>query len=137
VVGSSSGPAGTRAFIWTPKDGLQTISDVPATELSEALDINNRGQVVGTYEGSLGNRAFLWSQRGGFVDLNSLLPTGSGLVLTMAISINDQGQILAIGMAHPDITADRKMDQDEANELHGVDVHSFLLTPNSAFSDRN
>ena len=137
VVGSSSGPTGTRAFIWTPKDGLQPISDVPATELSEALDINNRGQVVGTYEGSLGNRAFLWSQRGGFVDLNSLLPTGSGLVLTMATSINDQGQILAIGMAHPDITADRKMDQDEANELHGVDVHSFLLTPKSAFSDRN
>ena len=132
VVGSSTGPTGTRAFIWTPKDGLEPIGDVPGTEFSEALDINNHGEVVGTYEGSLGNRAFLWSRHGGFVDLNSLLPPRSGVVLTMAMSINDLGQILAIGAAHPDISAEREMDQDEASELHDVDVHSFLLTPTSS-----
>jgi probable HAF family extracellular repeat protein len=136
VVGSSSGPTGTRAFIWTPKDGLEPINDVPGTEFSEALDINNHAEVVGTYEGSLGNRAFLWSKRDGFVDLNTLLPARSGLVLTMAMSINDQGQILAIGMAHPDISAEGKIDQDEASELHMVDVHSFLLTPRPPLSAR-
>lgn len=132
VVGSSSGSSGTRSFIWTPTEGIQPINDIPAADFSEALDINSRAEVVGTYEGSLGNRAYLWTRKNGFVDLNSMLPPGSGLVLTMAVSINDRGQILAIGIAHPDISPDRRMDQDEEDDLHSVDVHSFLLTPKSA-----
>ena len=129
VVGSSSGPLDTRSFMWTPGDGIQSIDDIPSAEFSEALDINNHSEVVGTYEGSLGNRAYLWTRRNGFVDLNTVIPTESGVVLTMAVSINERGQILAIGMAHPYISPDREMDQDQTDDLHSVDVHTFLLTP--------
>jgi probable HAF family extracellular repeat protein len=132
VVGSSSGPSGTKSFIWTPTEGIHAIDDIPSAEFNEALDINNNEEIVGTYEGSLGNRAFLWTRGNGFVDLNSLLPSASGLVLTMGISINDRGQILAIGLAHPDISPDRHISQDDEDDLHSVDVHSFLLTPRSA-----
>jgi len=131
VVGSSSGPFDTRSFVWTPTEGIKAIDDVPSEDFSEALDINNHFEVVGTYERSLGNRAYLWTRKGGFVDLNTLIPPGSGLVLTMAVSINDRGQILAIGMAHPDVSPERRMDQDEGDDLHSVDIHSFLLTPAS------
>jgi len=129
VVGSSSGPFDTRSFIWTPREGMQAISDVPSEEFSEALDINTHSEVVGSYEGSLGNRAYLWTRKNGFADLNTLIPAGSGLLLTMAVSINDRGQILALGMAHPDVSPERRMDEDEGDDLHSVDVHSFLLTP--------
>jgi len=129
VVGSSSGPFNTRSFLWTPRDGMQAISDIPSEEFSEALDINTHSEVVGSYEGSLGNRAYLWTRKNGFVDLNTLIPAGSGLLLTMAVSINDRGQILALGMAHPDVSPDHRVDEDEGDELHSVDVHSFLLTP--------
>lgn len=128
VVGSSACPFDTRSFLWTPKEGMRAIDHIPADEFSEALDINNHSEVVGTYEGSLGNRAYLWTRKNGFVDLNTLIPAGSGLVLTMAVSINDRGQILVLGMAHPDVSPDRRMDADEEDELHNVDVHSFLLT---------
>jgi probable HAF family extracellular repeat protein len=132
VVGSSSGAFGTLSFIWTPAEGIQPITDIPATDFSEALDINNQGQIVGTYEDSLGNRAYLWSSKNGFSDLNSLVPAGRGLVLTIAVSVNDRGEILALGMSHPDISPDHHMDQDEEDDLHGVDVHAFLLTPTSS-----
>jgi len=131
VVGSSSGPFGTQSFIWRLTDGIQTIADIPSEEFSEALDINNQSEIVGTYEGSLGNRAYLWTKKDRFVDLNNLIPAGRGVVLTMAVSINDRGQILAIGMSAPDISPDRPMHQDEEDDLHAVDVHSFLLTPTS------
>lgn len=131
IVGSSSGPFETRSFIWTSKEGMKAIDEVPSDEFSEALDINNHSEVVGTYERSLGNRAYLWSKKTGFIDLNTLIPADSGLVLTMAVSINDRGQILAIGMAHPDVSPERRMDQDEGDDLHSVEIHSFLLTPKS------
>ena len=129
VVGSSAGPSGTRAYIWTLTKGITALPDVPRLGFSEALDINNRGQIVGTYETPLGNRACLWTNPAAFFDLNDLVPTGSGVVLTMALGINDQGQIIAIGVNSPTTDANHQMDQDEADDAHGADIHAFLLTP--------
>jgi len=129
VVGSSSGEFGTRSFLWTSSEGMQPINDLPPTDFSEAIDINARGQLVGTYESSLGNHAYVWSKKGGYADLNSVVPQGRGLVLTVAVAINDRGQILALGMSHPTLSVDHNVDLDEQDDLHGVDVHAFLLTP--------
>jgi hypothetical protein len=85
-------------------------------------------RVVGTYEDPWESR-YLWTKKKRLCRSEQHATSGSGLVLTMAVSINDRGQILAIGMAHPDISPDRRMDQDEEDDLHSVDVHSFLLTP--------
>jgi probable HAF family extracellular repeat protein len=76
-----------HAFLY---DG-RTISDLtPAASSSAAYDINDMGAVVGTAD----NRAFLYAN-GKMIDLNSLVDPSADLLLTSAIAINDQGQILA------------------------------------------
>ncbi len=69
---------------------------------SAATGINNNGEVVG--EAQLGTllspgdfHAFRWDPVNGMVDLNNLLPAGSGWVLGNALKINDNGQILVTG----------------------------------------
>src|SRR5882724_1740078 len=57
--------------------------------------INSRGQIVG---GSSDCRnflhAFVWEDGGPMLDLNTLIPSDSGLQLTNAFNINDRGEIL-------------------------------------------
>jgi len=61
--------------------------------LSEALGVNDVGQVVGVSIQS--NRAFIW-QHGKMIDLNSVVAPGTTLVLTDAQDINDLGEITGI-----------------------------------------
>jgi probable HAF family extracellular repeat protein len=59
--------------------------------------INTAGQVVGsTRDAQNYDRAFLYS-KGQMMDLNALLPSGTGFTLTVASGINDKGQIIASG----------------------------------------
>jgi probable HAF family extracellular repeat protein len=84
---------------------------------SSAADINDMNQVVGTswlvtqltsvYDPTQ-YHAFLW-ENGAMTDLNTLLPAGSGWILTAATAINDNGDIVGTGL------------------LNGQ-VHGFLLT---------
>jgi probable HAF family extracellular repeat protein len=65
---------------------------------SEADAINSAGQVVGfAYTASGSQDAFLWVNGKGMVDLNSLVPSGSGWELIDATGINDNGQIVGFG----------------------------------------
>jgi hypothetical protein len=64
---------------------------LPEATMSGAASINERGQIVG-YAG----RAVLW-QDGVAVDLNSLIPAGSGWELISAASINADGYIVGWG----------------------------------------
>jgi probable HAF family extracellular repeat protein len=77
---------------------------------SEAYSLNNRGEVVGrsAVPGN-GHYAFLYRE-GRMLDLNDLIPTGTGWVLTDAVDINNSGQIVGNGY------------------LRGA-VRQFLLTP--------
>lgn len=62
-----------------------------------ARDINEDGAIVGQVYVSTsdytGYVATLWSD-GGIVDLNTVIPAGSGLVLTDAVDIDEDGRIL-------------------------------------------
>jgi probable HAF family extracellular repeat protein len=102
--------ADTRVYIYFP-GGKIDIGPLGAT-YSVASGINNYGQVVGAAWGgaSNGTYVFLYSD-GVLLDLNGLLPVGSGWTLTDAIDINDLGQIVGRG-----ITSDG-------------DTHAFLMTP--------
>lgn len=80
-----------HAFIWTKETGKMTdIGVLPGDSLSEALDINDRGQVVGISIPSL--HAFLYED-GKLTDLNSLIPSDSPLLLLEGGGINDRGEI--------------------------------------------
>jgi uncharacterized membrane protein len=70
---------------------------------SAALSVNSRGQVMGASESAAGGcnewtTALLWENGGPSVDLNSLVPSGTGVDLTVALWANDRGEIVAGGI---------------------------------------
>jgi probable HAF family extracellular repeat protein len=71
--------------------------------------INDSGVVVGRSTFSNTYHAFVYSA-GKMKDLNKLIPTGSGWVLTEADGINASGQIIGMG-------------------THSGQEHGYLLTP--------
>ncbi len=83
--------ANFHAFLWTREAGrMIDLGTLPGDSLSEALDVNDRGQIVGVSYPS--THAFLW-QNGKMWDLNSFIPPGSSLVLLAAGGINEAGVI--------------------------------------------
>ena len=83
-----------HAFLWTKDRGMRDLGTLPGDAISEALGINEAGQIVGVSFGAGFShpRAFLW-QDDLMMDLNSLIPAGSNLTLQVAGDINDRGEI--------------------------------------------
>src|SRR5437763_1597238 len=83
------------AVIW--KNGkIKDLGTVDSDACSRAYGLNERGQVVGgSGDCQAFLHAFVWEDGGPMLDLNTLIPPGSGLQLTNAININDRGEILA------------------------------------------
>lgn len=106
VVGQVGSFPTLKAFTW--KNGrfqiLRSLSDEPGVD-SIANGINRGGQIVGSSAG----HAVLWSGKQ-VLDLNDLIPEGSGWVLQSAAAINRTGQIVGSGE-------------------HAGETHAFLLTP--------
>jgi probable HAF family extracellular repeat protein len=83
-------------------DGEWTdLGNFPGATGSEANAINTAGEIVGTaifppiYKPfRAGKHVAVISTAGGLVNLNTLIPSGSGFTLTDAVGINDAGQIL-------------------------------------------
>jgi probable HAF family extracellular repeat protein len=115
VVGISDiGGGFVHGFRTAPGGKITADSDLGTLgkDLVFPSDINNSGQVVGQADvsGSLYGHAFFADATGPLVDLNDVIPAGSGWELTDAQGINDRGQIAGTGT------------------INGQD-HAFLLTP--------
>ena len=82
-----TGGGRAHAFLY---DGTSMTDLTPAASSSAAYDINDLGEVVGTVD----DRAFLYAN-GKMIDLNALVDPAADLLLTSAIAINNQGQVLA------------------------------------------
>jgi probable HAF family extracellular repeat protein len=101
-----------HATLW--KEG--NIIDLGATAdfpCSYANGINSRGQVLGALQqcpNSAPREAFLW-ENGDLVNLNTLIPQGSEIVLGGANNANERGEIVALG------------------SLHNGDLRAILLIP--------
>ena len=104
------GPLANTPFIWDAVGGLRALGH--GGSQAWARDINDSDLIVGSYQlsGSASHRACLWDGGGMAVDLNTLIPPGSGWVLTDAYAVNNRGEILGAG------------------ELDGEE-HAFLLKP--------
>jgi uncharacterized membrane protein len=99
VAGNVCQPGGLApcyAAVWT-NGVVQDLGTLPGASIGTAYSINDSGQVIG----DSGNSVFVWDSKNGMRDLNSLIPTGSGIILTHAIKINNSGQILATGSSGP------------------------------------
>ena len=83
------------AVIWE-NGKIKDLGTVDGDACSRAYGLNERGQVVG-FSGDChaALHAFVWQEGGPMLDLNTLIPPGSGLQLTNAVNINDRGEILA------------------------------------------
>jgi probable HAF family extracellular repeat protein len=92
-----------HAFVWERGrlSDLGTLPSAPELLHSRATDINNSGAIVGHVSGFYGfptinGRAVLW-RCSEALDLNALLPPGSGWVLRTAEGVNERGQIVGHG----------------------------------------
>jgi len=96
-------PQNHDAVLWR-QSKITDLGTLPGDACSNAYYVNSRGQVVGTSESQqlcsilVGEHAFLWENGGPMVDLNTLIPPGSGLQLTYAVAINDRGEIAGFGL---------------------------------------
>lgn len=123
VVGYSSGALGDHAFLWSKSNGMEGLGTLTGGDYSRARAINELGDIVGVSDSPVGNRAVLWTRQREMWDLNQLIPAGSNFVLTEAVSINNQGQILAIGQTGKAVS---KQEHDHTREEEPTRV--FLLT---------
>ena len=107
----TAGDQTQHAFLWR-KGVLTDLGTLDGDPSSAAFVVNSERQVVGATQDSNFNpvRAFLW-EKGSIADLNSLILTDSGVQLTAAVGLNEEGQIAAQGV------------------LPNGDSHSFLLIP--------
>lgn len=107
LIGSSSSTSITRAFVWESgvmselsPFNLYTPTNNGATTNyhSVAMDINDVGLVVGNSQRVAGSAAVatLW-ENDLAIDLNTLIPAGSGWNLLSAEGINDAGDIAGYG----------------------------------------
>ena len=111
VSGCDDGAAPHHAFLW--KKGVMTdLGTADGDPCSYAVGINSKGQVVGSSTDCTNYvHASLWEDGGPMVDLNGLITSNSGVQLTLALYINDSGEIAAHGT------------------LPNGDQHAFLLVP--------
>jgi probable HAF family extracellular repeat protein len=114
IVGASVTPSfTTHAVLWGPTGTIQDLGTLGGTN-SEAIDINNEGQVIGSSQttGDAATHFFLWSSGTGMQDLNTTVDAG----ITSVVEINDAGQIVG-------------------TYTTGGESHAFLYTPGTGLRD--
>ena len=123
IIGSSGDPEDQhRAVLWTPGGAIQDLGTLPDGTSSRALAINDRREVVGIAEARAGVHAFLWTEQGGMQDLNELLTSRSGFVLTHAVAISAEGVIVAIGVDEA-----TSAEQGHDHDAHDLPLRIFRL----------
>ncbi len=102
--------ATSAAVVWT--NTTPTSIGTLGGNTSTALAVNDQCQVVGysLLSDTITLHAFIWSKAGGIIDLNKLIPSGTGWTLVYATGMNAVGQIVGQGT------------------IKGQN-HAFLLTP--------
>ena len=98
IVGSAERGGRHRGFL-VNSGPLQDIGELPGSDYSAALGINNLGQVVGSANTATGVRAFRSRRRTGIVALGPL-PGDSGSV---ALAINHLGQAVGYSSGPPGV----------------------------------
>ncbi len=94
---SETDNSGTRHGFLSVSGQMQDLAPLPSMSSSAAYAVNSRSEAVGMSQAAGMKRATLWRD-GKPTDLNALLPSHSGWVLTEARAVNDHGQIAGQGL---------------------------------------
>ncbi|PSB34875.1 HAF repeat-containing PEP-CTERM protein [Chlorogloea sp. CCALA 695] len=102
IVGSSSNSLSNDvefATLWEDPTQIGVSLGSLGGNFSKALGVNNSQQIVGdsTLSGESTQHAFLWED-GEILDLNSLVDPSVGWELTSALEINNNGDIIGVGL---------------------------------------
>ncbi len=81
---------GTRGFIWNGGNQIEQLDSLPSGDFSEAVSVNELGDVVGSSNTKSHLRALLWTKDGEMRDLGTS-PGDSG---ARATAINRSGQVV-------------------------------------------
>jgi len=122
IVGTSTSPTETHAFIWA-NGTMRPLGDVAGSPFTQAVGINAAGQVVGVVHTNLGPRAFLWTRERGMQDLNEKI-SETDIVLLEALAIDDNGQIVTLGLEAADAAHTAEID----HQAHAGPTSVFVLT---------
>lgn len=98
IVGVAANSAEEDVAVRWEGDSIAILEAPEGAKDLRPTDINNSGQIVGMMLTPNGYRAFLANSPTSVVDLNTLIPAGSGWVLTEAKSINHIGEIAGVGI---------------------------------------
>jgi hypothetical protein len=101
----------TKAVFWNSPDSIMEYMGTLGTSHSYAYAINNSGQAVG----SSSNIAFIWTRQSGMRNLNDLIDPSSGITLTDARDISENGSIVAWGVDSSGITGSYLLTVSETN----------------------
>ncbi len=103
--------------------GVTTVLPLGGASSAVATGVNASHDVVGTATVGASQHAVMWPEGEGPIDLNTLLPEGSGWQLSSAIAINNNGDVVGMGTFEGHY---------EAYLLHtssGLTVTSVTLSP--------
>lgn len=91
-------------LLWRSDNDTTALPPLPGFTGAYAHALNDAGQAVGTSHnaGESGyrptdGRATLWQPDGTPLDLNTRVPAGENVTLTIGVAVNDRGQVLAVG----------------------------------------
>ena len=97
VAGGTCDSVTCYALLWRKHSGKWQRTDLSTiTDNAFSISVNASEQVIGNFAVTNGQAAFLWEDGGPLVDLDTLIPSGSGLQMYEAHQINDLGEV-AIG----------------------------------------
>lgn len=132
---SANGTSLFHAARWSASGAITDLGTLGGM-LSAAYGINSTGDIVGwSLDSANQNRAFLYSN-GAMVDLNTLLPAGSGWTLTHAYAINDAGVIVGAGILDGRMRAFRLTPAEAGDDTAPV-IDSVQATPNRLWPPRH
>ncbi|MEO8737534.1 MAG: hypothetical protein ABI380_13465 [Edaphobacter sp.] len=118
----------TLGFLWTKESGrMHPLAPAGTDIISTALALNDSRQVVGvSVDENFNTKAAIWTAgMSSATDLNTLIPSSSGLYLVLACGINEDGQIIGLavdtsGVAHGYLASPSGEGLDHEDLEHGA-----------------